>query len=731
MLNNIGVQPAYSPVLDSYLIYYLKIRPADPAPRHWAETAGSVGKVKERKQFMKLKSRRGYVNWNVFMTILLAAFLMVGCGGGSGGGGGGGNTGGGATVSGDVVDADGNAVTSIEGNDPVVMDVDGLDASTQYHIKVLDPNGDELNPSGGFVASTDEDGDLPQLTVIQDLGGLSTGTALYSQGIVARKAPTPGTHTIQILDENGAVVHTITFTVVDGAKVFAADSSGVARASFLPTEHVYAQVDQGDETIADGTYNLHVLSDLNPVLEDQDSLGQVTTTVTVSSGEGRADLGIYDSLGVYDIILDLDGDGLFDAGTDLISRRPRFHPAFTIQNANSGNVIVGQICADRHGNYRDIFDPSALDPSIRDMWGYITPSERSLVQHTIGVDKYVVSHQDTWSDGDTLTDVTGGRESDPVQGFCTNEAPWLIWPRELLQDGCYDCIIDVNHNGVFDVGTDFVDNIDNSGETTCGARVADSDCSDNITISSHTDNQTVTTTAIQLAGTVTGSPVSGQVTITSQTQSNTVNLTVLSGAFSAYVPLFNGTNQLTVAFVYSDDSVCSKTIDITSSSSSSANQLFRAQLTWDGDTDMDLHVVRPGGSYENGGGGADDCNYSNCDVGIDVVWPNDIDWGATGEDDDPKLDVDCIACGNGIENIWMNEIAEDGTYTIYVDAYNGSETNVTVTVFIRGAQVGQVNCGSMASGGDTDSCRVGTITWTGGNSGSGSFNADGSKASDF
>ena len=173
------------------------------------------------------------------------------------------------------------------------------------------------------------------------------------------------------------------------------------------------------------------------------------------------------------------------------------------------------------------------------------------------------------------------------------------------------------------------------------------------------------------------------------------------------------------------------TATIITMSTSSSNQLFRVQLTWDGDTDMDLHLVRPGGSYSNGGGGVDDCNYGNCKVGIEGTDPNSIDWGASGEDDDPKLDVDCVSCGNGIENIWINEIPEDGAYTIYVDAYSGSETNVTVTVFIGGAQVGQVNCGSMSSGSATDSCRVGTVTWTGGNSGSGNFSADGTTATTF
>ena len=98
---------------------------------------------------------------------------------------------------------------------------------------------------------------------------------------------------------------------------------------------------------------------------------------------------------------------------------------------------------------------------------------------------------------------------------------------------------------------------------------------------------------------------------------------------------------------------------------------------------------------------------------------------------DPKLDVDCIACGTGVENIWMNSITEDGDYTIYVDAFSGSETDVTVTVFIGKSIVGEVNCGAMTAGSSTDSCFVGTVTWLGGDSGTGSFTASGTKASDF
>ena len=79
----------------------------------------------------------------------------------------------------------------------------------------------------------------------------------------------------------------------------------------------------------------------------------------------------------------------------------------------------------------------------------------------------------------------------------------------------------------------------------------------------------------------------------------------------------------------------------------------------------------------------------------------------------------------------MNQITEDGQYKVYVDAFRGAETDVTVTTSILGTAVGQVNCGTMVSGSSTDSCFIGTITWVGGTGGIGSFTPSGAKAADF
>lgn len=661
-----------------------------------------------------------------------------GCGGtstGSGGTGGSGGSGGSAgAATGNIVDETGSAITAVDTNDPVKLSLSGLTANTQYNISVTAPDGTTLSPSGGFIATADEEGNLPSSSIIRDLSTTpSNATLVLDEGlIVPRIKAQTGTYNIAVADPSGNSVFSGNFAVADRSKVFCADSTGTARASFLPTESVYARLEKGTGSLADGTYSCYVSSDLNAQYADGDTLVGTNVSVTVASGVGSANLGTY-ALGQYDVVCDLNGNGKYNKGTDLISRSPRFDPCFTIQNANTGSDIIGQVCSDKNGNYKDIFDPNATDSTIRDVWAWIAPQERSLVQHAIGVRKYVVAHKSSWTNGDTLTDVTGASggaafELDAVQGFCTNEAPWLVWPRQRLVAGCYDCIIDVNHNGVYDKGTDFIDNIDNSGDNTIGGMcISNTGCEAAITITAPTNNSTITQSTTTLSGSVTETFTNGKATITSGSSSNTVNVELASGAFSSTIPLFNGDNVITLQFTKSDGSICTKTIKVTADFSSSSNELLKVTATWDQDSDIDLHLVEPSGLYDNQGdsGTATDCNYSNCKT------PG-ISWGAL-------LDIDdCISgsCSNGrTENITISSITTAGDYKIYTDAFSDDAStgvNVTVTVFIRGAQVGRVTCSGQRYNTSTDTCFIGTVSWTGtGTTGNGTFTQSGTEASNF
>ncbi len=620
-----------------------------------------------------------------------------------------------------IIDAYGNVITSVDIGDPVTVQVPRLSPNTQYTIRITDPNGVEYNPAGGVRATADERGIIFHSTVVQNLDAGANGAAVL--------AP-PGNYTIRIERAGGGLEETIDFSVRDMSRVFCSDGTGSKRASFLNGQGIFATLQRGGGTLADGSYDLHVVSDLGVVLADGGGLPDAATNVTVTGGLGIANLGMAGTMpftsGAFDVVVDLNDDGLYTHGTDLISRHRRLHACINVQAANTGNPLVTQIGADRNGNHRQVFDPvEAQAEPVTDVYARATAGEASAVQSTLGVTKYVVPHQAVWTTGDPLTDVTQAIEIDPVQDFSISEAPWLIWPRVSQTAGCYDIVIDVNQNGQFDAGIDLLDNIDETGATTCGVRIADAACTGNVQITNQETVFSTLDTAVPLTGTVSGSPTGGSITIVSGVQSNT--LTQPAGdTINATVPLFNGVNYVTLAYYYASGQTCARTLIV--SQGIDFNALFRVQLVWDGDTDMDLHLVRPNGAYENGGGGADDCNWQNCKVGLAGTGTNDIDWGSAGEADDPKLDVDCIACGTGIENIWMNQISENGDYTVYVDAFSGAETDVTTKIFIGGALVGEVNCGAMSASTATDSCRAGVIRWNGT---SGAFLPDGATAMDF
>lgn len=632
-----------------------------------------------------------------------------------------------------IVDACGVTITTpIDLHDPVAISVSGLTTNTRHTITIFD--GDtvplEITPTGGLIAISDSAGNINKATIVQNM---PAGSFL-------------GDYTITVSEEGGGGTdQTLNYTLANLSRIQCVDSAGgVAKASFLAAENIFAKVDTNTGSLADGTYNVYVVSDIQKPLADGGLISGDLFAVTVATGTGSVDLGLASTypVGGHDVVLDVNGNGIFNQGTDLISRHNRLLPCFAVQGTSAG--AIQQIASDKNGNKREIFDPNANIAAIRDIQAFVTPTQRSAVTTPGSVDTYLVAHQGTWANGNPLTDVGSGFKISPVQNDSNSEAPWVLLPYTNLASlggtTCYDVVIDTNKNGFFDVGTDFVDNQDHLGNNTCGVRISTASCT-NVTVSGTgttsvgsgqtlIDGSTTTDTAINVFGTILGSPTEAYITITAGEQSNTIALTLSGGTFNLNVPLFAGDNHITVSGIYADNSSCSQTITITSLTDLA---LFRAQLTWDGDTDMDLHLVRPGGAYSNGGGGADDCNYANCNVGLAGTGSNGISWGTGGEEDDPKLDVDCIACGNGIENIWMNQITQDGQYRVYVDAFGSTplETDVTVTISILGTAVGQVNCGTMDSGTATDSCFVGTITWSGGTGGIGSFTPVGTLAADF
>lgn len=111
-------------------------------------------------------------------------------------------------------------------------------------------------------------------------------------------------------------------------------------------------------------------------------------------------------------------------------------------------------------------------------------------------------------------------------------------------------------------------------------------------------------------------------------------------------------------------------------------QDLRVEMFWDqnGD-DMDLHLLAPGGTFEDSD---TDCYYVNCKASSLFG----LDWGVTGfADDDPVLDLDDIT-GDGPENINIIQ-PENGVYTVVVHDFGTdpgiASTTVTVNIYLDGA----------------------------------------------
>lgn len=134
---------------------------------------------------------------------------------------------------------------------------------------------------------------------------------------------------------------------------------------------------------------------------------------------------------------------------------------------------------------------------------------------------------------------------------------------------------------------------------------------------------------------------------------------------------------------------------------------LEVQLTWDiPDVDLDLHLVRPGGSYYSE---TEDCYFGN-------PLP---DWGVQGEStDDPYLDADSESSG-GPETITL-ERPEEGTYELFVHYFSERDASYiyatpTLEIWAEGQLLGSqtgpklYNAGKVWKAGSLD---WSTLTWT-------------------
>jgi hypothetical protein len=120
-----------------------------------------------------------------------------------------------------------------------------------------------------------------------------------------------------------------------------------------------------------------------------------------------------------------------------------------------------------------------------------------------------------------------------------------------------------------------------------------------------------------------------------------------------------------------------------------------------GQSDLDLHLIRPGGALGDAGICPAECTDAQCteagdehvdtcrQTGSDCGWQNRApEWGSPGRVDDPRLDVDDVA-GFGPE-ITSLDLPEDGAFRAIVHYCNdriGEPTLATVEVYVEGELV--------------------------------------------
>jgi len=385
-----------------------------------------------------------------------------------------------------LFDSQGNSTDVINGGGSAYWTIPDLEPRTQYDFSLKDEAQTEIAIAR---LTTDGSGVVPRTAIGYDLG-LGLGGPGRTPGMFV---PAVLTYTLEIRDLEGNIVQSFPFTVdTSTPMVFSADAQGNGINSFLRAQHpVYAR---GRNFTPGDMIDLYVVDDISYWSEGL-SLVDVSggrETVTVGQdGEFLQRVWASPSLvAPYDIVADVNQDGTLDE-KDLVDG---YMPVgFMVQILGTGADIQVQIACDTNRDYKDIFE------TTENVYAALNPNTQQFTHKWVY--KYVVIHQDTWNDGDPLDDVSRGPEYDTPQYGCTNEGRVLVWPADLTP-GAYDIVIDVNRDGLYTKGMDFLDNIDSFGLPTAGFIVPGEGEAPDVEITSPADNLETTERVVYLDGTV-------------------------------------------------------------------------------------------------------------------------------------------------------------------------------------------------------------------------------------
>ncbi|MCS7192155.1 MAG: hypothetical protein NZ937_04120 [Armatimonadetes bacterium] len=200
-----------------------------------------------------------------------------------------------------------------------------------------------------------------------------------------------------------------------------------------------------------------------------DQSGGAETTQTDTNGNlpqtqvwaSAQRLGERQTDGDFDVIVDVNANDRFDSGTDVVVFA--IGTGFTVQAASRGRQaqhLAVELAASQQGQFKDEFN---VDENVS-VW--LNPPWRPMTPYQM-VRKYIVLHKDEWQDGDVLVDVTGRPEWDIMRFACANQYAYPVWIGPLTPSK-YDVIIDMNNDGRYTLGTDYIDAFSQTPQGVCG-----------------------------------------------------------------------------------------------------------------------------------------------------------------------------------------------------------------------------------------------------------------------
>jgi len=370
-------------------------------------------------------------------------------------------------------DASGRAISDTNNNGvpdlpldsrPTVMTtLTGFSPNTPVEVQILHNGVPMTDPQTGnpllLQLTTDQNGNVPRFP-LWDLGvDPTTGNAVDATG----------TYTVVATGQGKQV--TLQFEVLAGRSAGAqsrqAGAGTVLVVAGTPARHPMGSVAVGEPVLVEGfgfpanqQVKVFVVRDSEQwaggaTLTDE-SGGAETVTCTAQGDLPRTvvwsaaqRLGTGQTDGDFDVVVDVNRNDRYDSGVDVVNGM--LGTSFTVQQAGTrqtGHLAV-QLAASRQGAFKDQFD-------VREPVGvWVNPPARPLLPGKM-VRKYVVLHRDSWQNGDELVDVTGRPEGDLVRYACANQYACPVWYAPLTP-GKYDVIIDVDEDGKYTLGVDYID----------------------------------------------------------------------------------------------------------------------------------------------------------------------------------------------------------------------------------------------------------------------------------